>query len=193
MNVGASLVAGRESAVVAATRRSVRRPIGIGLAARPSRCRAERCEGRRRAPGSRRDRRRDRTPCRRAAWRVGAWGDRADARRLGSCRASAAACSTRGHWPESARLRAGCRWRRRADAASPELSTVRRVGARLLAPPFAHTFETSSAARDQSIRSACPSSSSITRCSRSHTPASCQSRSRRQHVLPEPQPISCGR
>jgi hypothetical protein len=27
----------------------------------------------------------------------------------------------------------------------------------------------------------------------SHTPASCQSRSRRQHVMPDPHPNSCGR
>lgn len=73
------------------------------------------------------------------------------------------------------------------------LSAVRRVRARLLAPPFARTLEASSAARDQSIASALPSSSSNTLCRRCHTPASCQSRSRRQHVMPHPQPISCGR
>ena len=60
------------------------------------------------------------------------------------------------------------------------------------APLFAGTLALSRLARAQSIRSARPSRSSNVRCSRSQTPASCQSRSRRQHVLPLPQPISTG-
>jgi hypothetical protein len=36
------------------------------------------------------------------------------------------------------------------------------------------------------------SSASRTSCSRSQTPACCQSRSRRQQVIPHPQPNSCG-
>jgi hypothetical protein len=40
--------------------------------------------------------------------------------------------------------------------------------------------------------SASPNRSKRTRCKRSQTPASCQSRSRRQHVTPLPQPISWG-
>jgi len=47
-------------------------------------------------------------------------------------------------------------------------------------------------ARLQSILFACPRRSSRAWCNRSHTPARCQSRSRRQHVMPLPQPISCG-
>jgi len=60
------------------------------------------------------------------------------------------------------------------------------------APLFAGTLALSRLARAQSIRSARPNRSSSVRCSRSQTPASCQSRSRRQHVLPLPQPISTG-
>jgi hypothetical protein len=74
-----------------------------------------------------------------------------------------------------------------------EFPAVRRVRAGLRAPPFARTLEASSDTRDQSILSARPSSSSSARWSRSHTPATCQSRSRRQHVIPLPQPISRGR
>jgi len=71
--------------------------------------------------------------------------------------------------------------------------TVRRVRPDFVgAPFFAATFEPSSAARDQSIWPSRPNSSSNAWCSFSHTPASCQSRSRRQHVMPHPQPISCG-
>jgi hypothetical protein len=61
------------------------------------------------------------------------------------------------------------------------------------APPNARTCELSIAARDQSIRSASFSFANSSSCSRCQTPASCHSRNRRQHVIPEPQPISCGR
>jgi hypothetical protein len=47
-------------------------------------------------------------------------------------------------------------------------------------------------ARLQSMAPARPKRSNRTRCSLSQTPAACQSRSRRQHVIPDPQPISCG-
>jgi hypothetical protein len=60
------------------------------------------------------------------------------------------------------------------------------------APPGAGTLAESSDARDQSIWSASPSRSSSTWCILRHTPASCQSRKRRQQVMPLPQPISCG-
>jgi general L-amino acid transport system substrate-binding protein len=74
-----------------------------------------------------------------------------------------------------------------------ELSAVGGIWRRLLAPPIARTPEASSDARDQSMWSSVPSSLSSTLCSRSQTPAACQSRSRRQHVITHPQPISCGR
>lgn len=75
----------------------------------------------------------------------------------------------------------------------PELSAIRRVRPGLGAPPFDRTLEASMLARVQSTLSARPSSSSSARWSRSHTPASCQSRRRRQQVMPLPHPISCGR
>ena len=65
---------------------------------------------------------------------------------------------------------------------------VRRVRADLRlerrAPPFAAIEALSIDARLQSSRSASASRSSRMRCSRPHTPAACQSRSRRQHVIP---------
>src|SRR5205085_1764188 len=63
----------------------------------------------------------------------------------------------------------------------------------LVAPPNARTCELSIAARDQSIRSASFSFANNSSCSWCQTPASCHSRNRRQQVIPEPQPISCGR
>lgn len=63
-----------------------------------------------------------------------------------------------------------------------------------LPPPFcAGTAAASKLARDQSIRPAAPSRSKSTWCSRDHTPAACQSRSRRQQLIPLPQPISAGK
>jgi hypothetical protein len=71
-------------------------------------------------------------------------------------------------------------------------AAIRRVLADLLAPLLAGKLAESRHALDQSISSAWPNLSSKARCSRSHTPASCQSRSLRQHVEPDPQPISLG-
>jgi hypothetical protein len=56
----------------------------------------------------------------------------------------------------------------------------------------ARTEQLSTTARDQSIRPSRASQSSTAKWMRSHTPANCQSRKRRQHVIPEPQPSSCG-
>ena len=50
----------------------------------------------------------------------------------------------------------------------------------------------STTARDQSIWSSRASQSSSAKWIRSHTPACCQSRKRRQHVIPDPHPSSCG-
>ena len=66
------------------------------------------------------------------------------------------------------------------------------IGANRRAPLFAGTLALSRLARSQSIRPASPSRSSRVWCNRSQTPASCQSRSRRQQVTPLPQPISWG-
>ena len=61
-------------------------------------------------------------------------------------------------------------------------------------PPFiARMCEPSITALDQSSAPAAFSSASSDSCSRCHTPASCQSRSRRQQVIPEPKPSSCGK
>jgi hypothetical protein len=71
-------------------------------------------------------------------------------------------------------------------------AAIRRVPAGGGAPLFAGTLAASRQARLQSIWSASPSRSSSARCSRSQTPSTCQSRSRRQHVMPDPQPSSAG-
>ncbi len=59
--------------------------------------------------------------------------------------------------------------------------------------PTARIDDESTAAREKSIWSAARSFASSDSCKRSHTPVACQSGSRRQHVTPEPQPISAGR
>jgi len=69
-------------------------------------------------------------------------------------------------------------------------AAIRRIRPAFSSPPGAGTLAESSDARDQSIWSACPSRSSSTWCTLRHTPASCQSRRRRQQVIPLPQPIS---
>lgn len=58
--------------------------------------------------------------------------------------------------------------------------------------PIARTEEESMTTREKSIRSAARSLANRISCNRSHTPAYCQSRSRRQQLTPEPQPISAG-
>ena len=61
-------------------------------------------------------------------------------------------------------------------------------------PPFiALMCELSITALDQSSAPAAFSSASSASCSCCQTLASCQSRSRRQHVIPDPKPSSCGR
>lgn len=77
------------------------------------------------------------------------------------------------------------------------LAAVRRVRPGSGAPLLAAMDALSTQARLQSMRSAWRRRPSNSRCSRSHTPASCQSRSRRQQVTPGEtytfhQPISCG-
>ena len=59
--------------------------------------------------------------------------------------------------------------------------------------PMARTEDESRITREKSIWPAVRNSASSSSCNRSHTPASCQSRKRRQQVTPEPQPISAGR
>lgn len=71
-------------------------------------------------------------------------------------------------------------------------AAIGRIGASLRAPLLAGTDALSTQARLQSIALARPNRSSSTRWSLSQMPAACQACSRRQHVIPEPQPISCG-
>src|SRR5215203_204053 len=72
------------------------------------------------------------------------------------------------------------------------LSFIRRIRSGFCAPLLAGMAAESSEARSQSIWSASPRRLSKTRCSFSHTPASCHSFRRLQQVIPEPQPISWG-
>ena len=69
---------------------------------------------------------------------------------------------------------------------------IRRIRTGCCSPLFAGTLAESKEPRSQSIWSASPRRSKSSRCRRSHTPASCHSRNRRQQVTPEPQPISWG-
>ncbi len=95
----------------------------------------------------------------------------------------------------------GRRERRRQRSASPigedvmlrpGFAAIRGIRAGLFAPPTARTLALSTAARDQSIRSAWCSRSNKTRWSFCHTPACCHSCSRFHKVIPQ-QPISWGK
>jgi hypothetical protein len=66
------------------------------------------------------------------------------------------------------------------------------VRSREVAPLLAGIEAESMQARLQSIWPASPSRSSSVWCKAPHTPTACQSRNRRQQVIPEPQPISWG-
>lgn len=73
------------------------------------------------------------------------------------------------------------------------LAAVRRIWPRRRSPLFAGTDALSKAAR---LQSSCPAPSrrsSNVRCRTAQTPACCQSRKRRQQVIPDPHPISAGR
>ena len=66
------------------------------------------------------------------------------------------------------------------------------VRSRFFPAPRARIEELSATAREKSIRSAPRRFDSSTWCNRSHTLARCHASSRRQQVLPDPQPISLG-
>ena len=72
------------------------------------------------------------------------------------------------------------------------LAAVGRVRSVAAPPALAGRLAASSEHRLQSISPALPSRSSSAWWNACQMPASCQSRSRRQQVMPEPQPISCG-
>jgi hypothetical protein len=73
------------------------------------------------------------------------------------------------------------------------LAAVNRVRPGSLAPLLARTLKESTLARLQSMAASSPSQLSSLSCSRCQTPASCQSRKRRQQVVPLPQPSSFGK
>jgi hypothetical protein len=72
-------------------------------------------------------------------------------------------------------------------------AAIRGIGARLGPPKMARTEQLSIAAADQSMASAWPSSSRRACQILCQTPATCQSRKRRQQVIPDPAPNSLGR
>jgi hypothetical protein len=72
------------------------------------------------------------------------------------------------------------------------LAAIRRIRAGFFAPPTARTLLLSTAARDQSIKSACCKRVNNTWCSFLHTPDSHHSCSRFHKVMPQ-QPISWGK
>ena len=73
-----------------------------------------------------------------------------------------------------------------------KLGPIGWIGTGLLPPKTARTELPSTTARDQSIVSRRASQSKITKWSSCQIPASCQSRKRRQQLMPEPQPSPCG-
>ena len=70
---------------------------------------------------------------------------------------------------------------------------IRGIRAGFRPPKRARTEQLSIAEVDQSIASACPNSSSRACQIFCQTPAVCQSRRRRQHVMPQPEPLSRGK
>jgi hypothetical protein len=77
-------------------------------------------------------------------------------------------------------------------ALAAQLRPVRGIRSGLRPPKTARTELPSTTALDQSIRPQRAIQSSRTKWMRSQTLRSCQSRSLLQHVIPEPQPSSCG-
>ena len=94
-----------------------------------------------------------------------------------------------------------CQFHRERDAACigdnvmfrPQLPSIRRIRAGFRPPKTARTDDESTTAREKSILSFSRRWSRSIRCILSQMPAFCQSFKRRQHVCPEPQPISFGR
>ncbi len=78
-------------------------------------------------------------------------------------------------------------------AIGARLAPVGRVRPHRSAPFLARRLALSTDTRDQSSAPSAPRRSRIARCSACQTPVTCQSRSRRQQVLPLPQPIARGR
>jgi len=77
-------------------------------------------------------------------------------------------------------------------ALTAQLGPISRVRSRLSPPKTARIELPSTTARDQSISAQRASQSGKEKWINRQMPASCQSRNRRQQVIPEPQPSSCG-
>jgi hypothetical protein len=75
---------------------------------------------------------------------------------------------------------------------APRFSSVRGIFSSFFPPHMARMEPESTTARDQSRRLLACSSANRISWSRCQTFAFCQSRSRRQQVMPDPHPISCG-
>lgn len=164
------------------------RPSGVAPSAPSYRCPVGRCVARSGARGRLGGRRRGRRPCRRGPWPVGDAVGRGTDGSAVPRRGPGRAGGCRGGWPGSGGQRAGCRSRRPGDGASCPSGHGRSDSGRSRHPLFAATAALSNAPRDQSMALARLSRSSSTWCSVPQTPACCQSRSRRQQVMPDPQP-----
>jgi hypothetical protein len=75
---------------------------------------------------------------------------------------------------------------------APRLAAIGWVRSSCFPPCTARTEALSGIPREKSSWSAPRSLASSTWCNRVHTPTLCQARKRRQHVMPEPHPISWG-
>jgi len=73
----------------------------------------------------------------------------------------------------------------------PRLARSVGLGPVWLPPHTARTEQLSTMARDQSMSLSRASQLRSAKCIRSKIPSCCQSRKRRQHVMPDPQPNSC--
>lgn len=99
---------------------------------------------------------------------------------------------SRERWQPSAAGSTECPFDRREDDVSSPVCLYLSGWGRSYRPLFAATVAESTAARSQSICPARPNFSRSRWCNRSQTPALCHSFSRRQQVMPLPQPISLG-
>ena len=75
---------------------------------------------------------------------------------------------------------------------APALGAIGGFGPVCVPPHTARTEQLSTMARDQSMSPSRASQFRSAKCNRSQMPSACQSRRRRQQVMPDPQPSSCG-
>jgi hypothetical protein len=138
---------------------------------------------------------RNRRPCQRGAWPgacAAAPVSPAGRRSKGSRRPAEGGASSRGRWRPRGTRPMGYRSGRRRGGTWSRAYRGQPVRPGLLTPLFARTLKLSTLARDQAMLAASPSQFRSVSCRRCQTPASCQSRRRRQQVEPLPQPSSLG-